>query len=565
MELLRLDRTRYRRWDPIVYDVKVTNTSSQVLLLPISASPIAHRDRPAVGYRSALFTLVLAAAAGRDVRLDTYGLYGAPANARSVRALRPGESVAFRFPATLRVSDAAEWPDEGLPMPTSVRARVEMIALAYSEPRTATHQHSVASAPLESPIEVVNPAVMPLAPYREGPVLQAIFPPRGSPGCEIHLVGLRFGVDRRPRPSVSFISANGDVQRLVRNGGSGYGHDRSGDAQSLSVSVPPDLAPGTWHVVIDRDGSRSAPMPLEVGEWAGPIMERLSRTTVNPGMYLQITGSNFREGDTLELVDARGVVHKVLSGASCDSRAFDVPLTVAPGEATLQLKATGPRGDVVSQKLSLMVSAIPLPLNWVVRYMRSVAPGQWTRLSLSDQPAYGWWERIDVEFDQRNRTHVVEMRPSDEQRLRVPSDLHSGVAVLRARVVRGTDASSWSAPQQYVIASQPVPPTFSHIDVGATHQTVYLSPGPDRPAEFVAEPGDELLIGGDYPMSIDVSVPVTFENAAARRRVVASRDPVGRLLVHAPADLPAGLWKIVVTARGLPSVELPISMRVRPR
>src|SRR5689334_18576295 len=44
VELLRLDRARYRPLDPIVYDVKITNTSAQRVMMPISASPIARRD-----------------------------------------------------------------------------------------------------------------------------------------------------------------------------------------------------------------------------------------------------------------------------------------------------------------------------------------------------------------------------------------------------------------------------------------------------------------------------------------------------------------------------------------
>src|SRR6185295_10102130 len=45
VDVLRVDRTHYRRMDPIVYDVRVTNGSSQTVMFPISPMPIAKKDR----------------------------------------------------------------------------------------------------------------------------------------------------------------------------------------------------------------------------------------------------------------------------------------------------------------------------------------------------------------------------------------------------------------------------------------------------------------------------------------------------------------------------------------
>jgi hypothetical protein len=558
-EILRLDRTRYRPLDPIVYDVKITNISSQHLLLPISPLSIARRDRPASGYRSMLFTLLLVTSEGRELRVATFGVYGAPTKSRTLRTLDAGDSVTFRIPATLHVGDSITQTETSLQMPASVRAEAEVFTSVYSDRQTAVFQPPVTSAPFKIPLELVNPATVPLAPYGDPPVLSSISPRQASPGTSIRLAGLRFGVDRPPGPTVTFISASGDIVRRVPSGSTAYETNRSSGTQWMSVRVPGDLPAGTWNVVLDREGQRTAPFPLEVTEWVAPIVERLTRTTVNPGTFLEVIGRNFREGDRYELTDARGVLHSWASAIS----AFDVPLNCAPGTATLRITAKGPSGDVVSPSLTMAVTTTPLPLDWIVMNMRSVAPGQWTRLALHSRPAEDWWERIHVEFSQSGQTRVVALRPTDEERLQVPPDLAAGAVMLRGRVVHGSDASPWSEPHRYVIAQRPVPPTFDVIDVGATQQSVYLTAGPDKPTEFRAEPGDRLRIGGDFPMSRDTTVTVTFENAGTKRRVTATRDSTGKLAVDAPRDLAGGVWKIVVSVTGLPSVELPIVMRVR--
>ena len=77
LEILRLDRLQYRRMDRIKYDVSIKNVSRDPVLFPWSPVPIFGRDRPASGYRHALFEFILARANQQDWSTDTFILSSA--------------------------------------------------------------------------------------------------------------------------------------------------------------------------------------------------------------------------------------------------------------------------------------------------------------------------------------------------------------------------------------------------------------------------------------------------------------------------------------------------------
>jgi hypothetical protein len=87
--------------DRIKYDVRIQNVSGQRVPFPWSPSPIAQRDRPATGYRHALFEFLIVRANQPNWAVDTFVLYGAPTVAGSVRELLPGEVVTVRLAAVL--------------------------------------------------------------------------------------------------------------------------------------------------------------------------------------------------------------------------------------------------------------------------------------------------------------------------------------------------------------------------------------------------------------------------------------------------------------------------------
>lgn len=97
VRLLKKDRDGYRQMDRITYDVQLTNVSRQPLIIPWSPEVIHKRDRPASGYRHALFELILAKAGRQDFVANTFVLYGAPTVAGSLKELKPKESAVVRL------------------------------------------------------------------------------------------------------------------------------------------------------------------------------------------------------------------------------------------------------------------------------------------------------------------------------------------------------------------------------------------------------------------------------------------------------------------------------------
>jgi hypothetical protein len=97
VRLLKKDRDGYRQMERITYDVQLTNVSLQPLIIPWSPQVIHKGDRPASGYRHALFELILAKPGRQDFVVDRFVLYGAPTVAGSLKELKPKEGAVVRL------------------------------------------------------------------------------------------------------------------------------------------------------------------------------------------------------------------------------------------------------------------------------------------------------------------------------------------------------------------------------------------------------------------------------------------------------------------------------------
>jgi hypothetical protein len=155
IELVSLDRMHYRQWDRVKYDVQITNVIGESVTIPWSPVPIARRDRPAAGYRHAVFALVLMRNAHPDWAVDTFVLYGAPAVPGSLRTIRPNETVTIRLSAVLSGNG-----DQGPRNPIvharpELRAGVEMVVYAPDDPRF--HHFRAEHSTRGQPITIVPP------------------------------------------------------------------------------------------------------------------------------------------------------------------------------------------------------------------------------------------------------------------------------------------------------------------------------------------------------------------------------------------------------------------------
>jgi hypothetical protein len=121
--------------DTIRYDVGIINVSDEVIVIPWSAVVINRRDRPAAGYRHALFELTLKKDGyEEEFVVATFVLYGAPTVRNSLRVVRPGETVVVRLSGILSGNGYQDGRNPVLyPAPT-MPLRVGIIVFAPGDP-----------------------------------------------------------------------------------------------------------------------------------------------------------------------------------------------------------------------------------------------------------------------------------------------------------------------------------------------------------------------------------------------------------------------------------------------
>ena len=124
VRLLKFDRRAYRQMDRIAYDVSIANISAVSIALPWSPSPISRRDRPASGYRHAIFEFIIVKSGQPDAVAHMFVLYGAPTVPRSLKELRPGERAIVRLPGTFSGSGFQDARNPILYPEANMRAKV---------------------------------------------------------------------------------------------------------------------------------------------------------------------------------------------------------------------------------------------------------------------------------------------------------------------------------------------------------------------------------------------------------------------------------------------------------
>jgi hypothetical protein len=155
LELLRLDHPQYRRLNCIKYDVSIKNLSRDPVLFPWSPAPINRRDRPASGYRHALFELLLVRTNQKDWSSDTFVLYGAPTVPGSLKELKPDESVTIRLSAALSGNGPQDLSNPILHPAAGLRAKVGLCIYSPDDERFRFFHEEFSTDTL--PIKVLLP------------------------------------------------------------------------------------------------------------------------------------------------------------------------------------------------------------------------------------------------------------------------------------------------------------------------------------------------------------------------------------------------------------------------
>jgi hypothetical protein len=264
LELLRTDRRTYRRMERVAVDVRIKNISTNPVLFPSSPTPIARRDRPPSRYRHAGFDFVLLDPTREKFATDLFVLYGAPAIARSLIPLEPGESVTLRLPAMLSGNGYQDARNPILYPAPGLRIATEMWLFAPGDERfRCRFGHSVNSLPI-----AIGPTIAAVPdPPDDGrpPVVREIAPSPASSNGVVRVAGYRLGADHSD--DVDVIFSNGSLPLKATIGNSSYeSNNRSNGLQELFVTVPGDALVGQWNVTIRRRGVSSAPFPVMIEE-----------------------------------------------------------------------------------------------------------------------------------------------------------------------------------------------------------------------------------------------------------------------------------------------------------
>ncbi len=408
------------------------------------------------------------------------------------------------------------------------------------------------------------PVADPPAPYTEPPQLLQISPRESTAGSTVRVEGYRLGVDRSPRPEVLFVRKGVVVRGSYGN--SGYSlKDLSHEPQLMAVQLSDDLSSGEWELIIDRAGQRSNPLSLQVGDPTAPRLDVLEPAFVNPGSGVSIRGAYFPASHLIEVTYANGQTTRGAASTWGDVVGFATPSDAPDGEATVRVHSRTAGMDMVSNALTFQVTRLPLPLTILPHLMRSVRAGQWTYLEVHSSGPLYWSERTEVEFRQGRRVAIAATVRPDSAHIQVPRALVSGVATLRARTWRSGEVSKWSDSGTYAVTPTAVSVAIDTISVdrsGGIQKQVNLAEGSELSSRFRVLRGDDLTFHGMLPVREPRSLRVTLSAARRSHRLTPEAIDDYSFRVRVPADLEPGLWSIVLSARGMPSVTLPVPMQL---
>ena len=395
-----------------------------------------------------------------------------------------------------------------------------------------------------------------------GPMVKSWEPKSASVDSLIYLSGYRLNPGEYDKTKAFFIQNGAELPARTGGGWSNINDVHDGP-QTLLVIVPDGLVPGPAQIVVEFEGRRSGPAAITITEWKLPVIESLSPSTGAAGTLVRIEGEGFHANDEIEVSDADGKPLNVIA----NGQVFGVPKNAPDGIINVRIGNRKYAEGHFTKPLTFTVTSEPLTVELLTDESRSVAPGQWLDLQISNLKPLERSERTEVLFKQAGRTIVVDTSKPYRTHVEVPSALSPGEVQLQLRTWREGRSSPWSEPKSFELADKPTAPLIDTLKVGKD-KFASLSPGPDRPTSFTVSPGDELVLYGLWPVA-DAS---RLKVALIRGSEVVTLSPTefdekanwfSDIQVRLPESLGIGEWRMVVSSESDGTqVEVPIPIRV---
>ena len=416
------------------------------------------------------------------------------------------------------------------------------------------------------PIGVQGQAKRAVEPKNAGPVVEDWNPKTGSIGSSIELKGYRLYPGASDKTKAFFIQ-NGVELPARSSGGSSVTNDEHNGPQYSRVIVPEQIALGPAQIVVEVNGQRSIPATVTITEWKAPVIKRVNPTRGAPGTFVEIECEGFHLNDEIEVTDLEGNPVLIHGGGSSRGTGFGVHEDTPEGVLTIRIGNHKYGKGQYTEPFTFVVTNDPLSFELSTWFMKSVAPGQWLDLQVSDGGPLKHSERTEVAYRQAGREIIVSAPKPFRPHVPVPAALSAGEVELMVRTWRDGRPSEWSEPAVFKLADKPLAPSIGGIRLSEGNW-VHLWPGPDRPASFTVNPGDEIVLNGLWPVADASKLRVSLVRPGEAITLTATEldekaDWFSDVKVRLPESLELGEWRMIVSSEtdGTHD-EVPIVIRV---
>ena len=327
------------------------------------------------------------------------------------------------------------------------------------------------------------------------PIITRITPDAAAAQTNVELEGYRLGANLDEGVRVLFVQGTAEYVAAPTGGGYDTANLKRG-LQELNVILPEQMQAGPCQVVMEVNGSRSAPVTIQITAPTAPVVTDFRPHLPRAGETIWIEGAGFSDSDDIVLTDAQGKAYHFEGGRTSDANtaAFTLPADLPVGEATIRVIERRSGASLSSNSLSLRIVSGPTPLYLDSDWLMSVAPGQWLDLVAGSFEPLKSAERIDVMFQQKEQIVIVPTKAPSENGLRVqvPGSLAPGTVKIQTRIISGNEVSLWSDPVDSQLLDKPTAAKIYSLEIRPVRAEAAFKEG-DKIVEIV--PVQE----SDYP------------------------------------------------------------------